>query len=323
MESKAHEIRTTLKRRWIFKRASGNRCLHDASETRPPRKAEAAAAAAAIPCQYIREESQSTEKERILRENKIRTTIPGLQTCRKHSLKILIFKYVYFDTMVDFTMKKREQRFGMLYFQYWERVSVQDSIINWKENSSVRMFVSLPEPQKLQIWKLGDIRAIRRPWANYFTKNSLQLYNSSIPCIEHEIITPLKKLDWKLYGRCTHSYRRNTTLPLQWEVYNLSRQQCQRSRSNCRYKEIEEGESSNSLTTKAKCKILNFLVRNAETNFGRQSLSHHYVPVSTLKECVVKVVKENEENVVRKTTDASEGPDETLRNTWGPSGNRE
>ena len=28
-------------------------------------------------------------------------------------------------------------------------------------------------------------------------------------------------------------------------------------------------------------KVLNILVRNAETNFGRQSLNHHYVPVST------------------------------------------
>ena len=50
--SMVHKIRTTLKRRWIFKRASGNRCLHDAGKTRPPRKAAAAAAAAAtIPCQ--------------------------------------------------------------------------------------------------------------------------------------------------------------------------------------------------------------------------------------------------------------------------------
>ena len=51
------------------------------------------------------------------------------------------------------------------------------------------------------------------------------------------------------------------------------------SRSNYRYKEIEEGESSNSLTTWAKCKVLNLLVRNTETKFGR--LSHRYVPVST------------------------------------------
>ena len=94
-------------------------------------------------------------------------------------------------------------------------------------------------------------------------------------------------------GGCKHSYRRKTNISSTMEVYNLSRQQCQRSRSNYRYKEIEEGESSNSLTTWAKFKGLNFLVHNAETNFGRQSLSHHYAPVSTLEECVVKVVKEN------------------------------
>ena len=38
--------------------------------------------------------------------------------------------------------------------------------------------------------------------------NSLQEYNSSFPWIEHEIITPVQKLDWKLYGECTHSYRK-------------------------------------------------------------------------------------------------------------------
>ena len=58
-------------------------------------------------------------------------------------------------------------------------------------------------PQKLQICKLGDIRAIRRPY-DFFTKNdelrreSLQEYNSSFPWIEHEIITLLQKLDWKI-----------------------------------------------------------------------------------------------------------------------------
>ena len=58
--SKAHKIRTALKRRWIFKRASGNRCLHDAGKTRPPRKAAAAAAvAAAILWQHIREQKSN------------------------------------------------------------------------------------------------------------------------------------------------------------------------------------------------------------------------------------------------------------------------
>ena len=65
------------------------------------------------------------------------------------------------------------------------------------------------------------------------------------------------------------------TFPVQWRVYNLFRQQCQRSRSDYRYKEVEEGESSNSLATSAKCKGLNLPVRNA------QSLCHHHVPVST------------------------------------------
>ena len=83
--SMVHKIRTTLKRRWIFKRASGNRCLHDAGKTWLPRKAAAAAAAAAaIPCQYIQEQSRITEKERILREDKIGTMIPGWRAWRTH-----------------------------------------------------------------------------------------------------------------------------------------------------------------------------------------------------------------------------------------------
>ena len=62
----AHKIRTTLKRRWIFKRASGNRCLHYAGKTPASWKAAAAAAtAAAILCQYIRGQSPITEKKSV------------------------------------------------------------------------------------------------------------------------------------------------------------------------------------------------------------------------------------------------------------------
>ena len=59
----------------------------------------------------------------------------------KTVFEILIFnfKYVYLDTLVDVTVKKREQRIGMLYFQYWERESVRNPKINWKENSRVRI----------------------------------------------------------------------------------------------------------------------------------------------------------------------------------------
>ena len=86
--SKADKIRTTLKRRWVFKRASGNRCLHDAGKTQPPRKAAAAAAAAAaILCHYIRGQSPTTEKKWILWEDRIWTLTPGWQTWRRHYLK--------------------------------------------------------------------------------------------------------------------------------------------------------------------------------------------------------------------------------------------
>ena len=62
------KIRTTLIRRWIFKRASGNRCLHDAGKTWPHRRTAAAAVAtaAAIICQYILGQSPTTEKISVL-----------------------------------------------------------------------------------------------------------------------------------------------------------------------------------------------------------------------------------------------------------------
>ena len=69
--------------------------------------------------------------------------------------------------------------------------------------------------------------------------------------------------------------------------------QCQRSRSNYRHKEIEEGESQNSLKHWTECSVLNSLVRNARTNFGRQHL--HIMSQSMLKECVVKVLNESED----------------------------
>ena len=123
----------------------------------------------------------------------------------------------------------------------------------------------MPLPQKLQICKLGDIRAIRRPLADCSTKNdesrkdSLQEYNSSTPWIEHEIIALLQKLNWeqkeknvkKMYGMYTLLQKEDKDFLYEGreEVYKLFRQPCQRSRSNYRDEEMEEGESSNSLTT--------------------------------------------------------------------------
>ena len=219
----------------------------------------------------------------------------------KTFFETLIFKYVYFDTMIDVTMKKREQRIGMWYFQYWERRSVRNPKINWKENSRVRIgrIAFTAEASNLQIGRYScnpkTINGLFNQEWGITQKKSLQKYNSSIPWIVPEIITLLQKLDWNCTGGVHIRTEERQTFPLQWGMYNLFRQQCQRSRSNYRYKEIEEGESSSSLTTGAKCKRLNLLVRNAETKFGRQSLSKHYVPVSTLEGCVVKVVKQNRE----------------------------
>ena len=84
----------------------------------PPRKAAAAAAAAAILCQYIRGQSPTTEKKRILSRQQNLDYNSWMTDVEKTLFEILIFKYVYFDTMIDVTMKKREQRIGMLYFQY-------------------------------------------------------------------------------------------------------------------------------------------------------------------------------------------------------------
>ena len=62
--------------------------------------------------------------------------------------------------------------------------------------------------------------------------------------------------------------------------YNLLHQQrCRRSRRIYRSQEAEEGEFDNSLKTCTKCRVLNSIVRDARTNFGRQRLRHHYVPV--------------------------------------------
>ena len=105
--SMAHKIRTTLKRRWIFKRASGNRWFHDAGKSRPPRTAAAAAAAAAILCLYIRGQSPTTEKKSAFERKEFGLLF--LTYMEKTLFETLIFKYVYFDTMIDVTVKKREQ----------------------------------------------------------------------------------------------------------------------------------------------------------------------------------------------------------------------
>ena len=56
-------------------------------------------------------------KKEITKEDSNWTTITGCHTCRKHSLKTLIFTYVWFDTMMNAKEKRREQHLGMSHFQ--------------------------------------------------------------------------------------------------------------------------------------------------------------------------------------------------------------
>ena len=94
--SMAHKIRTTLTRRWIFKRASGIRCLHDGCKTRPPLKA--AAAASSNPVSIHRGQSPTQEKKSAFERTEFGLWF--LDDRRGGDIfETLIFKYAYFDTM--------------------------------------------------------------------------------------------------------------------------------------------------------------------------------------------------------------------------------
>ena len=75
----------------------------------PPRKAAAAAAAAAaILCPYIRERSPITQTERSFERTESGIQFLDVGGAEKRSFETLIFKYVYFDTMMNVQEKKRE-----------------------------------------------------------------------------------------------------------------------------------------------------------------------------------------------------------------------
>ena len=154
--------------------------------------------------------------------------------------------------------------------------------------------VALPLPQKLQICKVGDIRVIRRLQA-YSSKNdelrkdASQEYNSSFPWKEHEIITLLQKLDWKLYGRCTHSYRRKTKISFTMESVQFIL--CHGECTICLDKNASEAEA---ITDTLKTRKVNHQIRwRPEQNakdwitcpqrrnefLADKGVSHHCVPV--------------------------------------------
>ena len=69
------------------------------------------------------------------REDRIWTTILGCQTCRKHSVETLIFKYVYFDTMIS---GKRRGESNILGFHTFS-IENKNYEINWEENSRMKI----------------------------------------------------------------------------------------------------------------------------------------------------------------------------------------
>ena len=93
--SMAHKIRTTLKRRWIFKRASGIRCLHDGCKKR-----------GLLEKQQRRQQQScvNTPEDKVqLKKRKAPSRVQNLDsdswmTVEKIFFETLIFKYAYFDT---------------------------------------------------------------------------------------------------------------------------------------------------------------------------------------------------------------------------------
>ena len=98
----------------------------------------------------------------------------------------LIFKYVYFDTVIDVTVKKREQ--NKLEREFTSHCPYRRSF----ESANLTIFVQSEHDERI-------IPPRMMKYAKFLTS-------------EHEIITQLQKLDWKLYGRCTHSYKRKTNI---------------------------------------------------------------------------------------------------------------
>ena len=190
---------------------------------------------------------------------------------------------------IAFTMRVKP---GLLEKQQWQRRhDIQEQIRvfqriqtdSWMTHVEKTLFFTA-EASNLWIGRYSR-QTIRRTQADHSTKydelrkDSSQEHNSSKPLSTKSMLycrswTRCKRKEAKdvVRGGCTQDkhflYHGGCKIwPL--GVYSLSRQRCQRSRSNCRYRELEEGESLNSMTTWAKRKRLNLLVHNTETNFGK------------------------------------------------------
>ena len=132
----------------------------------------------------------------------------------------LIFKYVYFDTMMDVTVKKREQRIGILYFQYWEQGSVQNPKIYWKENSRVKIgrMSHCLLPQKLlnlEIWRYSCNPKTISEFSNqewWITQRFLiwVQFISTVDWVRNNF--SIAEAGLEIVRVCTQSYKRKTNI---------------------------------------------------------------------------------------------------------------
>ena len=130
---------------------------------KPPQKtAAAAAAAAAILCQYIRGQKSNYRKNKRLREDKIRTVIPGWHTRRTHFSRLSSSKMSTSTPWLTWQWRSESNVLGGKTSSI-ENVGVNKIQKLTGERIPVWGLVALPLPQKLQICKLGDIRTIGRP----------------------------------------------------------------------------------------------------------------------------------------------------------------
>ena len=188
----------------------------------------------------------------------------------------LIFKYVYLNTVIDVTVKKRKQH--KLERKFTSHCPYRRSF----ESANWAIFVQSEHDERIIPPKMMK-------YAKFVTS-------------EHEIITQLQKLDWKLYGRCTHSYRRKTNIfSIPWWVFNISstmrwcvqfvsitmpakQKQSQIQRSRGRW-------IIDSLTTWTKCRKTECICLQRRIIW--QKIWAVIMHQSQTEECVVKVVNED------------------------------
>ena len=137
--SEAHKIRSKLERRWIFKRASGNRRL-------------------AIPCKYIRGQSPTTEKRGSFERTEFGLgfldDVRGGDIIRDSHLQVCLLRH---------HDRRHIEEAGAT---YWDvtlpvlRTRQVDKFPKWIGNRfHVWRLVALLLPQELHICKLSDFRS--------------------------------------------------------------------------------------------------------------------------------------------------------------------